>query len=178
MILQMLVSEGKTLMALSNSLRETFSEFGDSTTSVDDFAAVKEHISDTFSSNPDKHKETVMRDAAVDRAMHRRSLIEDSFGIHKQGARLVEEGNKLINQGRRLLQTILRARTEDYTKSITRAFERTDLAGDPVIIDMPDTSVGPDMPDMEIGIPDIDIDIHSAHARDEDSDFDFDFDTE
>jgi hypothetical protein len=127
---------------------------------------MKKPVSETFSSNPDNRKGTVVPDDAMDIAGRRRSLIEDSMGMRRQGARLVEEGNKFVGQGRRLLQTILGARTDEYIKNITRGRGRAVVTGDPFIIDAPEGVPGvPDAPDVEINI-------HDADARDEDSNSD------
>lgn len=188
--IQILISEGEDLTAQSNSLLETFFGPKDKATSFEDFAA-DDHDSDVHASNSKNLREGSVPDAAEYHAIHRQNtggLIDESVGMHKQGAHLVEEGNKLVSQGRRLLRTIFGSRTDEYIKNITQARAATAKAGSPMRIDLSK----PDELDVDVEAPNpegyasaskllkpaVDIDFYDADARDEDTDFDTDFDTE
>ncbi|KAK7180005.1 hypothetical protein PSPO01_14004 [Paraphaeosphaeria sporulosa] len=101
---KILISEGEDLTEQSNPFLETFFGPRDKAASIEDFAAMDNHNSDIHSSslNAKKPRATVVSDAAGNRAIRRRNtggLIDESVGMHKQGAHLIEKGNKLVNQG-------------------------------------------------------------------------------
>jgi len=96
-------------------------------------------------------------------------LTDDSIVMHKQDHHLVEEGNQLVIQGRKLLETIFGDKTDEYIRNVTGGRGTTAVADDP--IDLPDL---PDLPTITIDVskmsdvtvlPDAYIDIHDAEAR-------------
>ncbi|KAJ4360786.1 uncharacterized protein N0V89_001353 [Didymosphaeria variabile] len=165
---KMLIDEGEELTAQSDSLLETFFGPRDSATSFEDFAAMEEFAADPHNDIPSDAKEpkdagvpdTSLVPTAADRAVHCRDtsgLVDDSVSMHKQGAHLVEEGNKLVAQGTTLLKTIFGAQTDEYIRNITGR-GTAGVTGAPIIVDLPEVS----------DLPEVDID-KDAKAGDEDT---------
>lgn len=92
-------------------------------------------------------------------------LIDDSMYMHKQGQHLVEEGNKLVAHGKKLLKSIFGEKTDEYIRNITQSRQKAEAIGSSITIPLPG------LPTKKVDIEDVktEIGIHDSEERDEES---------